>query len=480
MAQQTANKTKTPTEFLIPCKLMFETHPSGANETVPFVSQPKLKIVDCFGRLVTNLGLSSSSNWTVAARIKKGTGDVNATVNGTTTVDFVNGWANFTDLSITHSGAGYVMEFLITKPTTAKFNASSNAFEVKERDLYFVITKQPSDANETTPFGSQPAIEVRDRANGQIVTNTGWKGRKWLFTAALAGSQGTLNGTLSVEFSAGIATFTDLSIDFSGTGYKLNLTAKTSPESNYKYSIQSDAFDVKERALEVVLAQQPGNCNDTVICGSQPIVEIRSLYPSAVVNNLGWKGRKWFVVVTQTKGSAISTMNATTRLAFPASGRVEMTDLHFDDVSSGHELTFRVETEPASSYTNMTVKSATFNVLPRQFYLQVTTQPKDCNQSVVCGIQPVVEVYDLGTGKLGLPLKKQWYISVSLKPSALQGSLNGTTFNVSVVNGRAEFSNLSVSVFGEGYILQFQSNYGHMVSMTSRLISQPTNQSIIR
>lgn len=465
MAQKAANETKTTTEFLIPCKLVLETQPSGANETVPFASQPKLKIVDCFGRLVTKLGLGS--NWTSTVRVRPGTGDPNAAINGTTSVDFVDGWANFTDLSITHSGVGYVLEFNISKPTTAKFNASSSSFEVKERDLYFVVTKQPSDANETTPFGSQPAIEVRDRADGQIVTNTGWKGRQWLFTAALVGSQGKLNGTLTVEFSNGVATFTNLSIDFSGTGYKLNLTAMTSPESKYKYFVQSDSFDVKERAIHVVLAQQPGNCNDTVVCGSQPVIEIRSLYPDAVINNLGWKNRKWFVVVTHTQGTAGSAMNATSRLQIPTSGQVEMKDLFFYDVSSGHQLTFRVETEPASSYTNMTVTSASFNVLSRQFYLQVTTEPKDCNQSIVCGVQPVVEVYDVGTGKLGLPLRKEWHISVSLKASALNGTLNATTYNVTVINGRAQFNSLMVSVFGEGYIMQFQSNYGHMVSTYS-------------
>eukprot|EP00794_Sanderia_malayensis_P001199 gene1199-572_t len=33
----------------------------------------------------------------------------------------------------------------------------------------------------------------------------------------------------------------------------------------------------------------PGNCNDTVVCGNQPILEIRSRFPDALVGNLGWK-----------------------------------------------------------------------------------------------------------------------------------------------------------------------------------------------
>lgn len=465
MAQAAANNTQ-PVVFLIPCKLVLVQQPYGANETVPFESQPKLKIVDCFDRLVTGLGHGDLANWTVTATIRPGTGDTNAWINGTSTIEIVDGWANFTDISISHNGSDYMLEFNISKPQTAKFNTSSNSFEVKERQLYFTLTHQPADANETVPFGQQPGIEVRDAANGQIVSNTGWKGRQWHFTAVKAKNnlQANLNGTTTVEFVDGMARFKNLSIDTSGTGYKLNLTVKTIPESKYSYVIQSDAFDVKERSMHLVLTQQPGNCNDTVICGSQPVIEIRSLYPDTLVQNIGWKNRQWFIDVTHIQGVAGSAMNATAQLQVATVGRVEMNDLWFYEVSSNHKLKFTVRTEPESSYTNMTVSSDVFNVESRQFYLHITTQPNDCNQTVPCGVQPVVEVFDAGTKKLGIPLKGSWYIAVSLKSSHRNGSLGGM-LNVTVDNGKATFSDLSVSLFGAGYVLDFQSNYGHEVRM---------------
>ena len=130
-----------------------------------------------------------------------------AVLEGNITVIIVEGWANFTDLSITHNGSDYQLLFNVSKPVASHFNATSQEFEVKERIMYFAVTVQPEDANETVSFGKQPKIEVRDAANGEIVDNTGWKGRRWLFTASIANpddNDGHLNGTTEVEFIQGI------------------------------------------------------------------------------------------------------------------------------------------------------------------------------------------------------------------------------------------------------------------------------------
>ena len=125
-------------------------------------------------------------------------------------------------------------------------------------------------------------------------------------------------------------------------------------------------------------------------------------------------------------------------------------------------MKFSVITEPASSYSGLSVTSQTFNVSAREFYLEVITQPDKANQSEIFGVPPVVEVRDLGTRARGHPLKGDWSISASLKPSALNGTLSGV-LNVTVEKERAEFNNLSVSFYGIGYKLIFESNQGHMV-----------------
>lgn len=262
-------------------------------------------------------------------------------------------------------------------------------------------------------------------------------------------------------FIPGVAQFTNLSVDISGENYILALEAMTVPSSRYVFSDNSSAFNVSERMLYLKLVQQPGDCNDTVICGSQPILEIRNVFPDTLVDNIGWRGRTWQINATMVSASN-DVLNGSTLLSVPTAGRVEFQDLNFYDIAQDYEIQFTVVTEPSSSYSGLAVTSETFNVSARQFYLEVITQPARANQSEVFGVSPVVEVRDLGTRTRGRPLKGDWSIGVSLKPSVLNGTLSGDV-NVSVSDERAEFSSLSISYYGIGYQLAFESNYGHLV-----------------
>lgn len=59
-------------------------------------------------------------------------------------------------------------------------------FKVKQRILYFTLISSPQDSNETVPFVRQPVVTVHDAANGELVANAGWKGRKWMCHAMLS------------------------------------------------------------------------------------------------------------------------------------------------------------------------------------------------------------------------------------------------------------------------------------------------------
>jgi len=147
------------------------------------------------------------------------------------------------------------------------------------------------------------------------------------------------------------------------------------------------------------------------------------------------------------------------------SGRAEFSNLSFYDVASGYRMKFNVTVTPYSqAYSRLFAISETFDVTPRQFYLKVVTQVANANQSVLFGTQPVVEVRDIGTGRRATPLKSAWWVAVSLysNPKLGLSFLNGT-FNVSVVNERAVFTDLLVTLYGFGYVLKFESSYGHSV-----------------
>ena len=165
------------------------------------------------------------------------------------------------------------------------------------------------------------------------------------------------------------------------------------------------------------------------------------------------------------QGAGNDVILGTTQFQIRRSGRAEFPNISFYDVASGYRMKFEVTVTPHSqTYSGMIAISNMFSVNPRQFYLDVVTQVANANQSVIFGTQPVVEVRDLGTGKRATPLKTPWHITVTLysNPKAGQSFLNGT-FNVSVVNERAAFKDLLVTVYGREYVLKFESNYGHSV-----------------
>ena len=451
-----------PVEYLIPSKLVLIEQPSGGNETLPLQSQPQLRMYDALNRWVPNLGRADAL-WQVTAFAVPVNGDSNVRVEGNMTVSFTNGTANFTNIALTHNGT-YKIRFNVTYPPTVKFSVESDVIEIKERELYFVLTKKPGDANETVPFGQQPQVEVRDAADNKPIARTGWKGRQWLFVASLIrnGNQDSfLNGSTTVDFIGPHGIFTNLSIDTAGNGYQLMLEAKTVPASRYAALFTSKAFNVKERELFLHLAQQPGDCNDTVICGNQPVLEVRSRYPDAVAGNLGWKGRKWYLNTTLHSGANNDVILGTTYFRIPKAGLVMFTDLKFENPATGYRLVFSVITEPFDSrFANMTVISNSFDVKERQFFLYFVQYPENANDSVPFGQQPIIEVRDLGTNLAAKPLKKSWTITVQI--SSGSGTLSGTT-SVNVLQERASFTGLTIAGYGTGYILRFSSNYGHQV-----------------
>jgi len=165
------------------------------------------------------------------------------------------------------------------------------------------------------------------------------------------------------------------------------------------------------------------------------------------------------------QGAGNEVLIGQTQFQIPSSGCAEFSNLSFYDVASGYRMKFNVTVTPYSqAYSGLFAISNTFDVTPRQFYLKVVTQMANANQSMVFGTQPVVEVRDLGTGRKATPLKSPWWVAVSLNsnPKLGQSFLNGT-FNVSVVNEQAVFTDLLVTLYGVGYVLKFESSYAHGV-----------------
>jgi len=87
-----------------------------------------------------------------------------------------------------------------------------------------VVTQQPAGAVAATAFTQQPRVELRNAASQLVASDSSTQ-----VTVAITAASGTagavLSGTSSLTASAGVVTFSGLSIDLAGSNYSLTFTA---------------------------------------------------------------------------------------------------------------------------------------------------------------------------------------------------------------------------------------------------------------
>ena len=464
--EKEAEETNQAVEYLIPKKLVLVANPSTeSNETVPFPVQPSLQLFDSLDRWVKNVG-TKLAPWKVTASLVPGFGDSNARLNGNTTVEFVNGTANFSNLAISHNGTGYKISYKITYPTTVSFEAIHGFHIIKERTFGYNFTTNFTEVFDALPFAFQPSVVIYDAADSAIV-ETGWKNRTWVFRAELVIANNTganLMGNNQSYIVNGLGNFHNLSIDTNGYGFQIKFTVVTIPLSSYKEIYLSEKFNVKDRVFYLYVSRSLDNCNDTVVCGQQPIVQVRSIYPDGLAENIGKQGRDWYINVTSCHTSSENKLLGTTLKKIPISGEVIFEDLAFDFVSSNESLCFSVNIHPSyPKYDNLKVFAHNITVSKRKLGIREIVTPADANETVIFGTQPMVQVYDQGTNLPAYPLRENTTITVSLSVTHNDGVLSGTKV-ATVYNTSANFTDLIISAYGVGFVLRYDSDGGHTVS----------------
>ena len=136
-----------------------------------------------------------------------------ATLNGTASVNAVDGVATFTGLSLNQAGSGYTL----VAASAGLPGATSNTFDVTPgTPAALSFSVQPGNS---VAGGAIPAfqVEVRD-AFDNLVTNASTP-----VTISLGSNPGgaTLGGTTSVNTVGGVATFDAATLDVVGVGYTL-------------------------------------------------------------------------------------------------------------------------------------------------------------------------------------------------------------------------------------------------------------------
>src|SRR5204862_461284 len=274
-----------------------------------------------------------------------------------------------------------------------------------------------------------PAVKVRALdAFGNVATG---------FTGAVAVALGsnpgsaTLSGTTPVAAVGGVATFVDLSLNRTGTGYTLTTSA-----SGFT-PVTSTAFDITPgTATQLAFTQQPS----TTVAGAtiSPAVQVTAL--DAAGNLVPTFTGSVTVALGNNPGG--STLGGTTPVA-AVNGVARFVDLSLNKTGTGYTLT-----ASASGFTPGT--STAFDITPgTATQLAFIVQPS--NTVAGAAINPVVQVTALDPAGNPVP-GFTGSVTVALGTNPGGATLGGTT-TVAAVNGVASFSPLTLDKTGTGYAL---------------------------
>ena len=401
-------------------QLVFTVQPSTATVRATIAPQVEVTARDGLGN--TAEGFTGS----VAVAITAGTGTSGAVLSGTTTVQAVAGVAAFFTLSIDRGGTGYTLSATAVGPT----GAVSDPFDITATAATaLVFTAQPT--NTTAGATITPAVQVTARnALGQ--TETSFTGNVTLTITAGTGAGGaTLSGTRTVAAVAGLATFSTLSIDRSGTGYRLSATAAGLA------GVTSAAFTVNAGPpSRLAFTVQPASTTAGASIAPAVQVTVRDALGNSVTTFTGT------VTVALGTNPAGGTLSGTKAVAAVA-GIATFAGLSIDKAASGYALS-----ATATGLTGAT--SAAFSITTGvATQLAFTVQPSSAPAGASMAPSVQVTVRD-ASGNTVSGFTGNVTVAIGTNPGG--GALSGTK-TVAAAGGVAAFSTLSIDKSGTGYTL---------------------------
>jgi hypothetical protein len=401
-------------------QVVFTVQPSTATAQATIAPQVEITQQDALGNTVT----AFSGNVTVAIEANPAGG----ILAGTTTVAAVAGIAALPGLSIDKPGAGYTL----TASTSGIPTVTSSAFNVTAaRATALAFTVQPTTTGAGATISPSLQLTARD-AKGQ--TATAFTGNVTLTISAGSGTSGAvLSGTRTAAAVAGIATFTNLNIDRSGSGYKLSATATgLAGTASAPFTITPGP------ANRLAFTVQP----DSTIAGTP----IRP-FEVTVRDSLGNPAKSFTgdVTVTIETNAGGGTLSGTRTVA-AVEGVAAFSDLSIDKAGNGYRL-------EATAAGLIAVRSRAFSIVPgAPTHLVFSVQPS--NAAPGATISPAVRVSVLDNlGNVVRTFGSSLTVSIAAGTGTAGATLSGTT-TVATVNGVAIFSDLKINLAGSGYRLK--------------------------
>jgi len=388
-----------------PVALFLVTPPGEGKSGQPLTRQPVVELRDATGNRTT-------STAQVRARIARGSGSL----VGTVTVEARDGAARFTDLQVNGPGV-HVLSFEVAGIPTIQ----SDEFPVSQLAAALRLTAQPASGLSGVAFATQPVVQIVDHAG--LPVTAGADAQLTIQVARGLGT-GTLTGQASVTARDGVASFSGLAIEGSGS-HTLRFTTSLPP-----LEVVSNAFTVTvPSASQLAIRTQPGALvTSGEAWGEQPVVEVRDATGRLVASAA--------VAVTATLVGSGGILGGATTVQ-SVNGVAAFTDLRISGAGS-FRLVF-------SSQGLTSVTSTIVNVTQLPTSLGVVTQPSGAVTGTPFSVQPVVHIRD-GAGAT-VTSGSGSGLAVTASIASGSGTLSGPT-TVSAVNGVATFQGLAIT--GEG------------------------------
>ena len=428
--------------------LIISVQPSATVAGQVFAPAIVVTAQDNMGNTATGFG------GVVTLGISPGTGTAGATLAGTSSVGAVAGVATFSSLSIAKAGTAYTL--VASAANTA--GATTGPFDI----AIGPPSQLAYDVAPTTTFaGGQiaPAVQVviQDAAGNTETTYTGD------VTIVLGTNPGgaVLSGTTTVAAVGGIATFGDLRLDKSGTGYTLTASAAGLTIAT------SVAFDnLAAAGHQLVFSLQPPA---TAVAGTGMAPALQVAVQDSFGNTaVAFNGDVTLAIGTNPAGGTLTGSATVAAVA----GVATFPGLSIDRAGSGYALT-------ASAAALAGATSSAFDVVPGAAnHLVFGQQPGSATAGVAIGPAVTVQIVD-AVGNLVTGFSGDVAVGISVGSGTGGATLSGSS-TAMAVGGVAAFATLSIDKSGSGYtLLALSTGLTGATSAPFDILAGPANKLVV-
>jgi hypothetical protein len=399
-----------------PIQFTFNVQPSDAESEVALSPSITVQVLDAGRNLI------ESATVPITLAIKDNPN--NGVLSGTLTVMAKGGAATFSNLSVDKAGDGYTL----VASATGLNSTTSESFSIRSGEPFqLAIVAHPENGQSKKEISPAIKVQVRDAAGNLVVTSTD------RITLAIEDNpgNGTLSGMLTVTAEGGETTFTGLSIDRAGDGYRLVASA---PGLEFamsgRFSIQAG------EATQLAFIGQPGNgaSGETL----SPAIKVQ--IQDEAGNLVDMSTVPIHLAIQDNPGGGTL---AGTLVVLPDGGEGTFNDISIDKVGESYTLV-------ASTAGLSSVTSGNFNIeAGKARQLVFAVHPVDAESQAV--ISPAIKV-QVQDAKGNLVTTANDSILLLMNDNPGEGTLSGTLM-VNATGGEAVFDSVSIDKAATGYSL---------------------------